>query len=90
MPNFDNAKTAIEARLKEELHLWETGQRRWGFSNQFDRSVLESALKALTAEAVADLAEKFGTVDFARFHVMDLAHTFSEFKAPEIDYAWID
>lgn len=90
MPSVATLKASIEVSLKEELNLWETGQRRWNVSNQHDRYVLKSAIETLSDDVVVKLVEKRGTIDFSRYSVMDLAHSLSEFEAPEIDSAWID
>lgn len=91
--NINNFKTYVETSLKDELKAYQTGEKRVGFSNQFDRTVLESALENLNDESVEKLynelnVEQYGYVD--RFSPMDFAYRLSTFQPPEIGREWID
>lgn len=89
-----NIKLATEIKLQIELEAWKNGEKKWNVSNQFNESVLESALKNFDT-AFDSLVEKWqkegSTVETMQtIGVMDWAHALSEFQAPEIDSAWID
>lgn len=89
-----NLKLATEIKLQIELEAWKNGEKKWNVSNQFNESVLESALKNFDT-AFDSLVEKWqkegSTVETMQtIGVMDWAHCLAEFEAPEIDSAWID
>lgn len=93
--NITNLKLAVETKLHIELEAWLRCEKEWNVSNQFDESVLESALENFDA-AFDTLVEKWlndgsSTVEsLFTIAVMDWAHCLSEFEPPEMDSAWID
>lgn len=86
-----NLKLAVEIKLQIELEAWQTGQRKWNVSNQFNESVLESALEVFE-DAFMTLAEKWQKegANLDGIGVMDWAYALSEFQPTEIDSVWID
>lgn len=92
--NITNLKLATEIKLQIELEAWKNGEKKWNVSNQFNESVLESALENYS-EAFDALLEKWqkegSTVETMQtIEVMDWAHYLSEFEAPEMDAGWVD
>lgn len=92
--NITNLKLATEIKLQIELEAWKNGEKKWNVSNQFNESVLESALENYS-EAFDALLEKWqkegSTVETMQtIEVMDWAHCLSEFEAPEMDAGWVD
>ena len=90
-----NLKLATEIKLQIELEAWKNGEKKWNVSNQFNESVLESALENFSAAFDAKVEEwlKDGSStpeSLQTIGVMDWAHCLAEFEAPEIDSAWID
>jgi hypothetical protein len=92
--SITNLKLATEVKLQIELETWQNGDKKWNVSNQFNESVLKSALENFS-EAFDALVDKWlkegSTVETMQtIGVMDWAHCLSEFQAPEIDSAWVD
>ena len=90
-----NLKLATEIKLQIELEAWQNGDKKWNVSNQFNESVLESALENYSEafDALVDKWLKDGSStpeSLQTIGVMDWAHNLAEFEAPEIDRAWID
>jgi len=89
-----NLKLAVETKLQIELEAWQNGDKKWNVSNQFNESVLESALENFDTafDALVDKWQKEGsTVETMQtIAVMDWAFNLSEFQPSEIDSAWID
>ena len=83
-----NFKTVIETKIEIELAAWENGEKNFNVSNQFDESVLESALENINNDAV--MAETYKMYNGLNVPIMDIAHFLSAFKAPEIAGAWIN
>ena len=92
--NITNLKLATEIKLQIELEAWQNGDKKWNVSNQFNESVLESALENFSEafDALVDKWRKEGsTVETMQtIGVMDWAFCLSEFEPPEMDSAWID
>jgi hypothetical protein len=83
-----NLKTTVSTLLEHELDAWRSGERRMNVSNQFDKTVLESALANLGSfeEAVSALTPG----QCQAMSTMSWAHHLSSFEAPEIDSACVD
>lgn len=93
--SITNLKLATEIKLQIELEAWKAGDRKWNVSNQFNESVLESALENFDAtfDAQVDKWLKDGSStpeSLQTIDVMDWAFCLSEFQPNEIDSAWID
>ena len=73
--------------MEVELQEWKAGDKNWNVNNQFNETVLESALESITDENAEKAFAIFGD---KKVHAMDLAHFFSAFEAPEMDRAWTD
>lgn len=89
-----NLKLVVETKLQIELEAWQNGEKKWNVSNQFNESVLESALENFS-QAFDSLVEKWrkegsATETMQTIGVMDWAHRLSDFEAPEIDNSWVD
>jgi len=78
----------IKEKLEFRLDQWKAGEIQWNVSNQFDETVLESALENLNNKTITILNTVFSEPE--HIHVMDLAHFLSSFEASELDSAWID
>ena len=76
--------------LESELIEWRTGNRKWNVHNQFNETILESALENLTQESLARANDIFKWAVEESVSTMDLANAIADFKAPEIDRAWVD
>lgn len=90
-----NLKLATEIKLQIELEAWQNGDKKWNVSNQFNESVLESALENYSEafDALVDKWLKDGSStpeSLQTIGIMDWAHCLSEFEAPEIDSVWVD
>lgn len=93
--NITNLKLATEIKLQIELEAWQNGDKKWNVSNQFNESVLQSALENFDTafDALVDkwLNDGSSTVETMQtISVMDWAFSLSEFQPDEIDSAWID
>lgn len=90
-----NLKLDTEIKLQIELEAWRNGDRRWNVSNQFNESVLESAVEnfdaAFDTQVHKWLKDGSSTPESLQtIAVMDWAFCLSEFQPSEIDSAWID
>jgi len=83
-----NFKTVIQTKIEIELEAWKNGEKKFNVNNQFDESVLESALENINNDDV--LKETYKMYNGLNVPVMDIAHFLSAFEAPEISSAWID
>lgn len=92
--SITNLKLATEIKLQIELEAWRAYERKWNVSNQFNESVLESALenfdKAFDAQVGKWMKEGSTVETMQSIGVMDWAFCLSEFQPSEIDSAWID
>ena len=88
MNNETNFKTVVETLIEIELAAWTNGDKKFNVSNQFDESILESALEAVNNEKV--VAECYKIYNGLNVPTMDIAHFLSTFNAPEISGAWIN
>ena len=85
-----NLKTRIQIQMEIELEAWRSGERHWNVSNQFNESVLESALDNFSnIDSVVCDWEKSGT-DLNVVSVMDWAYAISDFQPSGLDSEWID
>jgi hypothetical protein len=81
-------KAVVKAKLEAELAAWRNGAKKWNVSNQFDESVLESALENIDNYDFSTPVNKGFAVE--NIDGMNWAFMISKFEAPEIDRAWID
>jgi len=84
--NATNYKVQAETMMQIELEAWANGEKTWTVSNQFDESVLESAIANM--DRMNDAQWAWWANSDA--NIMSLAHELSQFDAPEIDAVWID
>lgn len=84
-----NFKLYLNVQLQCELDAWQAGERAWNVSNQFDESVLESALENLDTAFDASIAD-LNPQQCHNLSVMAWAHRLSNFTPPELDRAWVD
>lgn len=88
---LDRWEDIVVGLLEDELERWKAGDVRITVANQFDMYALESALEECEKDGVLEAAkEKFATANINSISAIDLAHTLSEWEAPEISSAWID
>jgi len=98
MNPVESFKIYAQNLMIEHLRMIENGEISFGFSNQFDQTILESALENIDdkVEEVYGLLniEEYGYYSAfdgsPRFNAVSLAMMFSEFEPPEIDYSWVD
>lgn len=88
--NLTEHMAVVKARIESELKMWENGEKQWSVSNQFDESVLESALSNLNEDKFKTVIDKFHPRALDTLSVMDWAFALSEFKPPELDSGWVD
>lgn len=83
--SLTNFKTAMFATLIAELEAWQNGEKQWNVANQFDETVLESAI-----ENFDNLPEEkwqwFANADYVT--VMSIAHEISTFEVEPLADAW--
>ncbi len=84
--NLTNYKITAQIMIELELEAWKKGDKKWTVSNQFDESVLESALENIDK----GIEDAFKYFNGRTLPIMALAHRLADFEAPEIDSAWID
>ena len=84
--NVANFKAQTAANLQTEIARWEAGEKQWNVSNQFDESVLESALENLDKMS-DDQWEWWANTNAP---IMALAHALSAFEVDSLDSAWVD
>lgn len=78
--SITNFKTATLIKLEAELEAWKKGEKAWTVSNQFDESVIESALQNIDKLTEIDWQEWMTS----NADLMTLATAISEFEAPEL------
>ncbi len=76
----------LKASLESRIEAWNNGDIRWNVSNQFEETVLESALEQVNEETLSKVNEIYND----QASIVDIAHFLSSFEAPEIDSAWIN
>lgn len=81
-----NFKSRVHGMMLIELEAWQKCEKDWNMGNQFDESVLESALQNF--DKMSD--EDWSWWKNADQDIMGIAHALSAFEAPELDSAWID
>lgn len=86
--NNTNFKTQTQTLIQIELDAWSTGEKTFNMSNQFDESILESALENTDNESA--MSEAFEMYSNGNYCTMTIAHFLSAFEAPEIAGAWIN
>ena len=80
-------KETVEASIKTELEKWKSNNVKWTVSNQFDETILESALENINPRSIGKAFDHFeGHTQSA----MTVAHFMSSFEAPEISSSWVD
>lgn len=87
-----NALVVVEVLLKDRIEKIESGLIQWNVSNQFDESVLESALSVVSEEVLSELFERIPQYQnqINENNIMSIAHSISNFNAPEISDAWVN
>jgi hypothetical protein len=84
--SLTNFKAQVSTLIEIELEEWRDGKKEWNVSNQFDESVLESALDSLDG----GIDKAFDLYGNSNYKIMDIAHFLSSFKAPELDGCWVN
>lgn len=79
----------VKANLKAEKAKYASGEIKWNVSNQFNESVIDSALAVVEALPAKEILDKVADIS-PNITPMDLARLLSTFDEPEIDSAWID
>lgn len=74
-----------KAILTTELDAWKNGDKTWNVNNQFNESILESALESLNDISAARAFRLYGNGNYG---VMDIANFIATFAAPELESAW--
>lgn len=87
-----NFMVVAEVLLKDRLHAIQNGFIKFGVANQFDDSVITSALDNLTETNVAELLDN--STNMANMltptNIMTVAHALSTFEIEEPSRAWFD
>lgn len=79
-----NVKTVVQVMLEIELEAIENGVRKLGFGNQFDETVIESAIENLKDY---DLTVEDAIMISNEKNIMCIAHNFSTFEYPDGMYS---
>jgi hypothetical protein len=79
---FPEFKEKVEDMIYAELMAWKRGEKQWGFSNQHDEQILESALENLNEGSLYDAYTYFGGGKEGAIisSVMTIANYLSEFQ----------
>jgi len=86
--NLTNLKATVSIKLELELEAWQNGERRWTVVNQFDQTVLKSALANI--DNIEAAAEGLTPEQCNAMSTMTWAHRLADYTPPEMDRAWID
>lgn len=88
--SITNLKTSVQIKMEIELEAWQKGEKQWNVSNQFNESILESALENFSSfDTLVEQWQKEG-VSLQDVGVMDWAFALSEFQPSGLDNEWID
>lgn len=85
---MQNLKTRIQILLEIRLEEMQSGAVRLNVSNQFDETVIESALANF--DNFEALAEVLDTANLDAITPMSWAHNLSAFQPAELSAAWIN
>ena len=76
----------IKYHLLVELNKYQNGEIKWNVGNQFNESILESAIEHCTYEKMVAITKK--TPNVSIHDIMTLANAIADFEAPELSVAW--
>jgi len=79
-------KEIVCKALASELVDWKLGRKQFTVANQFDEHIIETALANFHRVTLADCEEW----KKSNISIMDIAHSLSNFEAPELESAWVD
>jgi len=85
---FDTFRSNTFQALADMMTAWEKGEIKWGVSNQFDETILESAFDTFSANE--DVQFKCYAMFNAELpdNIMNLAHVASTFEVEPLADAW--
>jgi len=85
---FDTFRSKTFQALADMMTAWEKGEIKWGVSNQFDETILESAFDTFSANE--DVQFKCYAMFNAELpdNIMNLAHVASTFEVEPLADAW--
>jgi len=87
--NYDTFRVKINDLLQAELDKYVAGEIQWNVSNQFNETILESALKNLNNGDNIALTECYVVFNAELpLDIMSLAHTASTFEVEPLAAGW--